>query len=156
MLLKVYQFHKTFTLSNISLFSRWPVFEILNKNKETGHNSRSVVLNILCVQTGCALSWAYRQCSYTLWGVNGLVLFQTPSICVRICATRAAVGPACWPLPSDADVAPRPRWAETPAEHLFAVVVSFVLCVTPKIWQTSFYNNQPPAPGCGRNSVGKI
>lgn len=101
------------------------------------------------MQTGCTLSRAYRQCSYSLSGVNELVLFQTPSICVRSSAMRAAVGPARWPPLSDADVAPRPRWAGTSAEHV-------LFCVTPKIWKISSYSKHPPAADCGGNSVWKI
>lgn len=50
--------------------------------------------------------------------MNELVFFQTPSICVRSCATRAAVGHAPWPRLSDADVAPRLRYAETLTDSL--------------------------------------
>lgn len=79
--------------------------------------AQAVVAPPKAINTFCCLK--YCACVFK----HDALIFQTPSICVRSSAMRAAAGPAPWPPPSDADVVPRQKLVETPVQHLSSYFV---------------------------------
>lgn len=96
--------------------------------------AQAVVAPPKAINTFCCLK--YCVCVFK----HDALIFQTPSICVRSSAMRAAAGPAPWPPPSDADVVPRQKLVETPVH-----ICHLILSLTPNNWNSFVFQEVPCA-----------